>query len=150
VETHAALFVRKPAGETSPGDLDHVGERDGVNDDPAVGVDDREPRAVCAERDGVDVAGRVGDRIVMLADASTAEAVSGPIPATVVAYVEDCDKVYQRALMGGATTLRERQDMFYGNRSAGVVIGDHWWVHTHVEDVSPEEMTRRARELQGS
>jgi hypothetical protein len=30
------------------------------------------------------------------------------------------------------------------------VIGDHWWVHTHVEDVSPEEMTRRARELQGS
>ena len=93
---------------------------------------------------------RVGDTIVMLANASTAEGVSGPMPATVVAYVEDCDKVYQRALMAGATTLREPQDMFYGDRSAGVVLGNHWWAHTHVEDVSPEEMTRQARELQCS
>jgi hypothetical protein len=45
---------------------------------------------------------RVGDTIVMLADASTAEGVSGPMPATVVAYVEDCEKVYQRALRGGS------------------------------------------------
>jgi PhnB protein len=94
---------------------------------------------------------RVGDTIVMLADASTAEGVSGPMPATVVAYVEDCDKVYQRALEAGATSLREPSDMFYGDRSAGVVdpFGNRWWFHTHVEDVSPEEAARRAQELQG-
>src|SRR4029450_1889060 len=49
---------------------------------------------------------RVGDTIVMLADASTAEGVSGPMPATVVAYVEDCDEVYQPALEAGGETLR--------------------------------------------
>ena len=95
---------------------------------------------------------RIGDTIVMLADASTAEGVSGPMPATVVAYVEDADKTYQRALEAGATSLREPQDMFYGDRSAGVVdpFGNHWRIHTHIEDVSAEEMARRAQEQQGS
>ena len=61
-------------------------------------------------------------------------------------------KVYRRALQAGATTLREPADMFYGDRSAGVVdpLGNHWWLHTHIEDVSEEEMMRRAREQQGS
>jgi PhnB protein len=95
---------------------------------------------------------RIGDTIVMLADASTAEGVSGAMPSTVMTYVEDCDRVYQRALEAGATSLREPQDMFYGDRSAGVVdpVGNHWWIHTHVEDVPPEEMMRRAQEQQGS
>jgi PhnB protein len=95
---------------------------------------------------------RVGDSVVMLADASTAEGVSGPMPATVMAYVEDADKTYQRALEAGATSLREPQDMFYGDRSAGIVdpSGNHWWIHTHIEDVPPEEMARRAQEQQGS
>jgi PhnB protein len=55
---------------------------------------------------------RVGDTVVMLADASTAEGVSGAMPSTVVAYVEDCDKIYQRAIAAGATSLREPKDMF--------------------------------------
>jgi PhnB protein len=95
---------------------------------------------------------RIGDTIVMLADASTAEGVSGPMPATVVAYVEDADQVYQRALGAGATSFREPMDMFYGDRSAGVAdpLGNHWWIHTHIEDVSEEVMMRRAREQQGS
>src|ERR687897_144704 len=89
---------------------------------------------------------RVGDTIVMLADASTAEGVSGPMPSTVVAYVEDCDKVYQRALEAGATAPRAAPDKFFGGRSAGGLepLRDHWWIHTHIEDVSEEETTRRA------
>jgi hypothetical protein len=68
------------------------------------------------------------------------------MPSTVVAYVEDCDEVYQRALDAGATSFREPDNMFYGDRSAGVVdpLGYHWWIHTHIEDVSEEEMMRRA------
>jgi PhnB protein len=91
---------------------------------------------------------RIGDSIVMLADASTSEA-GQPMPAMVMVYVEDADKTYQRALEAGATSLREPADQFYGDRSAGALdsFGNHWWIHTHVEDVSPEEMARRAEEL---
>jgi PhnB protein len=95
---------------------------------------------------------RIGDTVVMRAHGPTAEEVSGAMPSTVVAYVEDCDKVYQRALEAGAMTLREPQDMFYGDRGAGVVdrLGNHWWIHTHIEDVSEEEMMRCAREQDDS
>ena len=95
---------------------------------------------------------QIGDTIVMLADASTAEGVSGPMPSTVVTYVEDCDETYRRALEAGGKSIREPRDMFYGDRSAGVVdpVGNHWWIHTHVEDVSEEEMMRRAKEQQGA
>jgi PhnB protein len=94
----------------------------------------------------------IGDSVVMLADASTAEGVSGPMPATVMVYVEDADKTYQLALEAGATSLREPTDTFYGDRSAGVVdpFDNHWWIHTHIEDVPPNEMARRAQEQQGS
>ncbi len=74
------------------------------------------------------------------------------MPATVVAYVEDADKTYQRALEAGATSIREPEDQFYGDRSAGVIdpFGNHWWIHTHIEDVPPEEMARRMQEREAS
>ncbi len=95
---------------------------------------------------------RIGDSVVMLADASTAEGSGDPMPATVMTYVEDADSTYRRALEAEATSLREPADQFYGDRSAGVVdpFGNHWWIHTHIEDVSPEEASRRAQELLGS
>lgn len=95
---------------------------------------------------------RIGDSMVMLAEASTAEGSGEPMPATVMTYVEDCDEVYRRAIEAGATSLREPADQFYGDRSAGVVdpFGNRWWFHTHVEDVTPEEVARRAQEQLGS
>lgn len=90
---------------------------------------------------------RIGDSIVMLADASTSEA-GQPMPATVMVYGEDADKIYRAALEAGATSLREPADQFYSDRSAGVrdPFGNHWWIHTHVEEVPPEEMAGRAEE----
>ena len=95
---------------------------------------------------------RIGDSIVMLADASTAEGSGEPMPATVMTYVEDADATYRRALDAGGTSLREPIDMFYGDRSAGVEdpFGNRWWFHTHVEDVTPEEAARRAQEQLGA
>jgi PhnB protein len=92
---------------------------------------------------------RIGDSIVMLADASTAEGSGEPMPATLMTYVEDTDATYRRALDAGATSLREPEDQFYGDRSAGVEdpYGNRWWIHTHIEDVSNEEAARRAQEL---
>jgi PhnB protein len=69
-------------------------------------------------------------------------------PSQLYLYVEDTDAVYARAMEAGAKSLMEPADMFYGDRNAGVEDsqGNYWWIATHVEDVSPEEMERRAAE----
>ena len=68
-----------------------------------------------------------------------------PMAAMLHLYVNDCDAAYRRALDAGATSVREPRDEFYGDRSGGVrdPFGNQWWVATHVEDVTPEEMQRR-------
>lgn len=85
---------------------------------------------------------QIGDSRVMLGEASD----EWPgMPAMLHLYVEDVDAVYRQALEAGATTVREPQDMFYGDRSGGVrdTAGNQWWITTHIEDVSAEEMARR-------
>ena len=86
---------------------------------------------------------KIGDSMVMLGEPTESEV----MPATMHLYVEDADSVYRRALQAGATSLREPENMFYGDRSAGVKdrFGNQWWIATHVEDVPPEEMQRRAQ-----
>jgi PhnB protein len=71
-----------------------------------------------------------------------------PTRAMIHLYLPDVDGVYQRALEAGATSLREPETMFYGDRSGGVQdpSGTQWWIATRVEEVSPEEMERRQRE----
>jgi PhnB protein len=85
---------------------------------------------------------QIGDSRVMLSDANE------QFPertAMLHLYLPDVDTVYQRALSTGATSLREPVDEFYGDRSAGVLdsFGNQWWLATHVEDVSEEELQRR-------
>lgn len=60
-------------------------------------------------------------------------------------YVPDTDALYRQALAAGATSMMEPADQFYGDRNAGVKdpLGNIWWIGTHVEDVSPEELQRR-------
>jgi len=84
---------------------------------------------------------RIGDDIVMLADAGPENPARS---AALVLYVNDCDSTYRKALDAGGTTEMEPEDQFYGDRRAGVnAFGISWWIHTHVEDVSPEEMQKR-------
>lgn len=90
---------------------------------------------------------RIGDSPVMLSDA-TAEYPA--MPALLYVYLdEEVDTVYRRALDAGATSVREPADQFYGDRSATVRdgSGNLWSIANHVEDVSPEEMERRAAQL---
>ncbi|MGC2110939.1 MAG: VOC family protein [Candidatus Korobacteraceae bacterium] len=70
-------------------------------------------------------------------------------PANFYLYVEDCDAAYKKALAAGGTSLSEPQTQFYGDRHGGVTDsqGNNWWVATHVEDVSSEELGRRAQEF---
>jgi uncharacterized glyoxalase superfamily protein PhnB len=90
---------------------------------------------------------RIGDSVVMLGEASGRWT---PRPSTLYLYVHDTDATYRRALEAGATSLMEPANQFYGDRNAGVQdpSGNYWWIATHVEDVSAEEMKRRA-EAQG-
>ena len=87
----------------------------------------------------------IGDSHVMLGQA---HGQWKPMTAMLYLYVPDCDAVYSRALQAGGTSVREPRTEFYGDRSGGVAdaFGNQWWIATHVEDVSKEEMERRARQ----
>ncbi len=91
---------------------------------------------------------RVGDSPVMLADANEQHKAS---VSTFYLYVPDVDAVYKKALQAGGVSIAEPADQFYGDRHGGVKdpTGNFWWVATHVEDVSPEEMKRREKEKSG-
>lgn len=68
-----------------------------------------------------------------------------PMPAMLHLYVDNVDEVYQQALDAGASSIMPPTDQFYGDRSGGVTDkhGNHWWIATHIEDVSKEEMATR-------
>ena len=86
---------------------------------------------------------RIGDSVIMLSDARDQWK---PLQSAVYLYVPDTDVVYRRALEAGATSVMEPADQFYGDRNAGVQdpAGNFWWIGTHQEDVSREELERRA------
>jgi PhnB protein len=95
----------------------------------------------------------VGDSLIMLADEHQEMGVVGPktiggTPVTISIYVEDVDSVFERAIEAGATELRPVKDEFYGDRSGRFEdpFGHRWAVATHVEDVPPDEMAKRAEE----
>src|SRR4029077_16836725 len=87
---------------------------------------------------------RIGDSVLMISDSNPQFAA---LPAMVNVYTEDVDATYKRALNAGATSLREPSNQFYGDRTAGVkdAHGNQWWIATHVEDVSAEELERRMK-----
>ena len=86
---------------------------------------------------------RLGDSVIMLSEAMDGE--YKPTTAGMHLYVENCDATYQRALKAGATSTMQPADQFYGDRSAGVKdqCGNQWWISTHKEDLSKEEITKR-------
>jgi len=87
---------------------------------------------------------RIGDSLVMLADSHGERE---PLRMMLHVYVDDADAVYQRALAAGAASVQTPDDQFYGDRSGGVKdsFGNLWWIATHIEDVPPEELKRRAQ-----
>lgn len=100
---------------------------------------------------------QIGDSMIMLADEFPEMGNKGPktiggSPVTLSVYVEDVDAVFAKALEAGATSLRDVEDQFYGDRSGQFEdpFGHRWSVSTHVEDVPPDEMERRAAAAMGS
>ena len=87
---------------------------------------------------------RIGDSTLMISDGGE---MYPPMPCSLYVYVADVDATYKRALAAGATSVKEPADQFYGDRSASVkdVCGNVWGIGTHIEDVPPEELERRAK-----
>ena len=100
---------------------------------------------------------RIGDSPVMLADehpeigAKSARTIGGS-PVSLMVYVEDVDARVAQAVAAGATLSRPVANQFYGDRTGGVddPFGYHWYLATHVEDVPPDELEKRAAKAMGS
>jgi PhnB protein len=75
----------------------------------------------------------------------------GGSPVALFVYVEDVDDVFKRAIDAGAQAVQAPEDHFYGDRVAMLddPFGHRWNIATHVEDVPPDEMERRAAEVMG-
>jgi len=87
---------------------------------------------------------KIGDSIVMMGEAGGEWQ---PMPGAIYLYVNDVDTTYQCALQAGAVSTMEPMNQFYGDRSAGVKdpSGNLWWIATHKEDLSREELMKRAQ-----
>ena len=88
---------------------------------------------------------KIGDSMVMLGAAHDQWKAR---PSNFYLYVEDVDAMYKQAVAAGGKSISEPATQFYGDRHGGVEDsqGNNWWVATHVEDVSSQEMERRAKE----
>jgi len=86
---------------------------------------------------------KIGDSMLMCADPLPGQP---GLPSMFYLYVTDCDAWYARAVAAGAESVRKPTDEFYGDRNSGVKdpFGNQWWFATHIEDVSDEEIAKRA------
>jgi PhnB protein len=102
---------------------------------------------------------QIGDSRIMLADENpsmgqghaSATTVGGS-PVSLYVYVQDCDKVIDKAVAAKAKILKPVQDQFYGDRSGFIQdpFGHLWGIATHKEDVSGEEMEERMKKLKAA
>ena len=94
---------------------------------------------------------KIGDSPVMLADEYPDMGFKGPeslggTPVSLMIYVDDVDKIYPQAIAAGGKEVRPLQNQFYGDRSGTLTdpFGHVWTISTHVEDLSEEDLAKRA------
>ncbi|PWT92757.1 MAG: glyoxalase [Acidobacteria bacterium] len=97
---------------------------------------------------------RIGDSLVMLNDEFPDWKVLSPLslngtPVTIHLAVQDVDASYDRAVKAGATAAMPVQNQFWGDRYGQVVdpFGHRWSIATRVENLSPDEIEKRAKEF---
>jgi len=95
---------------------------------------------------------RIGDSPFMIADEFPefpewrGPQARGGTPVHIYLYVDDADRFFRQAIAAGAKELLPIQDQWYGDRSAAITdpFGHVWYIATHTEDLSPEELKKRA------
>jgi PhnB protein len=101
---------------------------------------------------------KIGDSVVMITDedadgapAGSPQSLGGAVSAIMATYWEDVDAAWERATAAGAEVLYPLADQFYGERGGRLrdPFGQQWMLSQRIEEVPPEEMRRRARQLYG-
>jgi PhnB protein len=94
---------------------------------------------------------KIGDSVIMLADEHPEMGHRGPqslggAAVSLLVYVDHVDEVFKKALASGAKEMQPLKDQFYGDRSGTLQdpFGHQWTLATHIEDVAPDELRRRA------
>ena len=89
---------------------------------------------------------QVGTSMVLIGQAPKDHPADKLMPAMLYMYVEDADAMYGKAIAAGGESIVEPRDQFYGDRVGAVrdLSGNQWWIASHKEEMSSEEMTRRA------
>jgi PhnB protein len=94
---------------------------------------------------------KIGDSPIMMSDEHpemncTSPQALGGTPVSLMVYVPDVDAVVAQAIAAGATPQQPIENKFYGDRSGSVIdpFGHIWHLATHIEDVPPDELKRRA------
>jgi PhnB protein len=102
---------------------------------------------------------RIGDSVIMITEesdpdspAKSPQSLGGAVSAIMALYWADVDAAWERALAAGAEIIFPLTDQFYGERGGRLrdPFGQQWMLSQHIEDVSHDEMNRRAAELFGS
>jgi PhnB protein len=99
---------------------------------------------------------KIGDSMIMLADehpeiGALSPQTIGGCPVHLMLYVDDVDATFNQAVAAGGKVKDPLTNKFYGDRMGAVTdpFGFLWYMATHIEDVSPEEMNKRAAEQHG-
>lgn len=94
---------------------------------------------------------KIGTAIIMLADEFPDMNCKSPqsfggTPVSIMVYVQDVDRFVKQAVSAGAKVLRPVENKFYGDRAGSLEdpFGHQWHFATHVEDVPPDELAKRA------
>jgi uncharacterized glyoxalase superfamily protein PhnB len=96
---------------------------------------------------------KIGNSVVMVtgdtgdgAPAQAPESLGGAVTAIMSTYWEDVDSAWERALAAGAEVIFPLADQFYGERGGRLrdPFGQQWMMSQRIEDLSAEEMKRRA------
>ncbi|MGH8583216.1 MAG: VOC family protein [Gammaproteobacteria bacterium] len=97
---------------------------------------------------------KIGDSPIMLADPCEEGAFRNPralggSSIGLHVYVEDVDGLFAQAVRAGAKVVKPVQDQFYGDRTGTLEdpFGHVWFLATHKEDLTPEEINARAEAL---
>jgi uncharacterized glyoxalase superfamily protein PhnB len=89
---------------------------------------------------------KIGDSMILIADAPKDAGERKLMPAMLYMYVNDADAVHKRAIQAGGKSIMEPADQFYGDRVCAVedMTGNQWWIATHKEEITQEELIKRA------
>ena len=94
---------------------------------------------------------RIGDSVIMLGEEMPEQGGRipksyGGTPVSFFVYQENVDAAWTRAVDAGAKPIMPLADQFWGDRSGCVEdpFGHQWWLAQHIEDLTPEELQKRA------